>query len=221
MNISNFQTTAAVKLVNKVNWGEVVYSAPGKVFVPNSPKPDAPVAPAVVPAVAPVEVAAPEPEVVVPEEPTKVAVETLEVVPVPGFVIRTARLTEGNRPVFINVFQHEDVVDTELALTSAPNAANSSESVHTATTVESKAAEYEKVAPVVYTSAATTSEHRGQEVVLYNVLVSSAYFKADRAEGALSVTHPTSANKVRYFLRSCFLIGYFLLVRFQFFSFLL
>jgi len=188
-----------VKLVNKVNWGEVVYSAPGKVFVPNSPKPDAPVAPAVVP-VAPVVVAAPEPEVVIPEEPTKVAVESLEVVPVPGFVIRTARLTEGNRPVFINVFQHEYVVDMELALTSVPNAANSSESVHTTTTVESKAAEYEKVAPVVYTSAATTSEHRGQEVVLYNVLVSSAYFKADRPEGTLSVTHPTSANKVRHSL---------------------
>eukprot|EP01032_Pedospumella_encystans_P022822 gene22822-25851_t len=185
-------TTAAVKLVNKVNWGEVVYSAPGKVFVPNSPKPEAPVAPAVEP-VAPVMVA---PEVVVPAVPEKVAAETLNVVPVPGFVIRTARLTEGNRPVFINVFQHDDVVDTELSLTAAPNAANSNESVHTATTVESKAAEYEKVSPIVYTSTATTAEHRGQEVVLYNVLVSGAYFKPDRAEGTSSVTHPTSANKI-------------------------
>ena len=178
--------------MNKVNWGEVVYNAPGKVFVPNSPKPEVPVPPVVEP-VAPVVVA---PEVVVPEVPEKVAVEILEVVPVPGFVIRTARLTEGNRPVFINVFQHDDVVDTELALTAAPNAANSNESVHTATTVESKAAEYEKVSPIVYTSTATTAEHRGQEVLLYNVLISSAYFKADRAEGVSSVTHPTSANKV-------------------------
>jgi len=190
------QTLSEVKLNNTLNWGEAIYHAPTKVYVPNS-IPDEVITPP--PALITEAVEAAVEEGVV-EEPVVATTTTLEVVPVPGFVIRTAKLTESDKPVYINVFQHVDVVDEELKLSYATPERTSNETPATATTVETatQAQDYEKITPVVFSSAPSVVQLKDQEYALYNVLVSSAYFKVDpeAAEKGVNVTHPTSVSKV-------------------------
>lgn len=139
---------------------------------------------------------------------------TLEAIPTPGFVIKTQCATEPDTPVFINVFHHPYVVDTEFNLSYVAAADRRPESPTSGTTAESVptpadtpaaavAAELEKVSPVVYCSTASMVEDKdGKTHTLYNVVVSSAYFKVDTApkEHTVHVTKPSSVNKVSVYI---------------------
>ena len=121
--------------------------------------------------------------------------ETIRVVPFPGFVIKTRRTGGDENKVFINVFHHTCVKDEHMMLTYVPyDAAVAAEGEVTAATTADVTA-----TPLVYAavSASCTEDREGYVSLLYNVLVSSAYFeRATVLEEEVHITHPTAVNKV-------------------------
>ena len=122
--------------------------------------------------------------------------ESIRVVPYPGFVIKAKRNKRGDTSkVFINVFHHTCVKDEHMMLTYVPyDAAVAAEGEVTAATTADVTA-----TPLVYAavSASCTEDREGYVSLLYNVLVSSAYFeRATVLEEEVHITHPTAVNKV-------------------------
>ena len=152
---------------------------------------------------------------------------TIRVVPFPGFVIKTRRVIMDDNKVFINVFHHTSLPDEHKLLTFVPympKAAPSSASPVSVTNDTSSPTEPssnttgntlhvngngtsaglpttgEPMTPILYFGAPSTTEDKeGYVSLLYNVLVSSAYFERATVRGEeVHITHPTSVNKVRY-----------------------
>lgn len=110
--------------------------------------------------------------------------ETIEVVPYAGFVIKTRKLlSENKEKVFVNVFHH-DQIEVEPA--------NLPKSV---TTTANGTAEDNR--PYLVMAEATgVMDKDGHNCLLYNVAVSTEYFKPGNTID-LKITSPTSIRKVR------------------------
>ncbi len=110
--------------------------------------------------------------------------ETIEIVPYAGFVIKTRKLlSEQKDKVFINVFHHEQI---EVEPANLPKSA---------TTTSSGAAEDNR--PYLVMGEATgVMDKDGHNCLLYNVAVSTEYFKPGNTID-LKITSPVSIRKVR------------------------
>lgn len=142
---------------------------------------------------------------------------TIKVVPFPGFVIKTRRIVMDDNKVFINVFHHTSLPDEFMMLTYTPfipkttpaspasvadNGGSPGETAHTAANALNDTVSLptvgERMTPIVYCGAPSSTEDKeGYVSLLYNVLVSSAYFERSTVQGQdVQITHPTSVNKV-------------------------
>jgi hypothetical protein len=142
----------------------------------------------------------------------------VRVIPYPGFVIKTRRVNGDDGKIFINVFHHTTIKDPHMMLTyvpytspalvmnplSAESKADSGQSGINSGGVppESSAAApaVTSVTPLIYVGVdkSSTQDKEGYVSLLYNVLVSSAYFERGTvAEADMHIAHPTSVNKVR------------------------
>jgi hypothetical protein len=159
----------------------------------------------------------------------KAEAEFLEVVPFPGFVIKSRRQTNDGSKIFINVLHHPQVKDdarwftagfclptqdrqeeeevgaiggggsfgaadarTGASAGAGAGAGTTAASYSSSSSPSLQTAAGRKEVPVIYFGQSSSTEDKeGQVSLLYNVLVSSAYFE----EGALVPLTPSSSVK--------------------------
>ena len=110
-----------------------------------------------------------------PAAPLKPVFEMVEISPMPGFVIKTRKLLGEKEKVFINVFHHEYI---ELEPSD-----------------ETKGAAREKPF-MVMTQASSTVDKEGATCLMFNLGVSSEYFKQPNPRTDINITAPATVHKV-------------------------
>ena len=149
------------------------------------------------------------------------APKSFTVIPFPGYVIKARRSVMDENKVFINVFHHTSIVDEAAILTFVPfdektdttasptnrdgiaagfnNTSGNFGELSPLMAPSSCSAPIVTLQPTIYIGPPSSTEDKeGYVSLLYNVMVSSAYFKSDVVrEQSVHITHPTSVNKVR------------------------
>ena len=164
------------------------------------------------------------------------APKNFTVIPFPGFVVKARRSAIDDNKIFINVFHHTSIVDEASILTFVPfdentdTTASPTNSNGIAAGFNNTTGDFGELSPLTDPSTTTapivtlqptiyigppssTEDKEGYVSLLYNVMVSSSYFKSDVVrEQSVHITHPTSVNKVRkcifFYLLSLFCQAY-------------
>lgn len=144
------------------------------------------------------------------------APKSFTVIPFPGYVIKARRAVMDDSKIFINVFHHTSIIDEPSILTFVPfdETTDSTASPTNNNGIAAKYGDFSDLSPLTDPSTSTapivtlkpliyigppssTEDKEGYVSLLYNVMVSSSYFKSDvvRAQD-VQITHPTSVNKV-------------------------
>eukprot|EP01032_Pedospumella_encystans_P015949 gene15949-18216_t len=148
------------------------------------------------------------------------APKSFTVIPFPGFVVKARRSAIDDNKIFINVFHHTSIVDEASILTFVPfdentdTTASPTNSNGIVAGFNNTTGDFGELSPLTDPSATTasivtlqptiyigppssTEDKEGYVSLLYNVMVSSSYFKSDVVrEQSVHITHPTSVNKI-------------------------